>query len=119
MVDGATAHDPPRSTRYLSPKNGSLYGRYSIGRNPGHGRKDDDVHSQTSPIICSAPYDDAPAGYAPTGAGRSAPPPRFAYAVVGAASPHGHRRRRPAAGSQAQAFSHSISVGSRPPAHAA
>jgi hypothetical protein len=65
MLD-ATAHDPPRSTRYspaVTPsKKGAEYVSYTIGVKPGHGRSGDVVHSQTSPSICSTPYADAPPG---------------------------------------------------------
>src|SRR5258708_33978502 len=64
-----------------------------IGVKPGHGAKSDDVHSQTSPIICSAPEADALAGYAPTGAGRSPAPPRLARSGPGGSDPHGQARR--------------------------
>ena len=60
-----------------------------------------------------------PAGYAPTAAGARWRWPRFAFSGVGSASPQGNRRERPVDGSQRAAFSHSASVGRRPPVHAA
>jgi len=69
---GWVAQEPPRSTRYVWPKKTSLYSRYGKLTNPGYGRNQESVHSQTSPMSCSTPYGLAPSGNAPTGAGRAA-----------------------------------------------
>src|SRR6185503_15184516 len=88
------AYEPPRSTRSASP--------VSV-----------DVHSQTLPAMSWRPYGLAPHGCASTG--HVVPclrPEPTAARLLSSSSPHGNRR-----GSVPRAaFSHSASVGSRPPA---
>src|SRR5204862_414118 len=58
IADGSVAHEPPRSTRNLSVrwlKKTSEYSLYGNQWYPGYGVNGEEVHSHTSPIICSHP----------------------------------------------------------------
>ena len=46
--------EPPRSTRYSSPKKTSEYSLYGKARKPGYLSKKDEVYCQTAPCACSS-----------------------------------------------------------------